>query len=320
MILPTHPSVSVVMPCFNGRTYLTQAIESALAQTVRPTQILIVDDGSTDDSAEVIRQYQRYHRDANIELLTQLNAGEPAARNAGIAHADGEWVAMLDTDDWWEPEKLELQLKAAAEQGPDCVLVHTGVKHHFHDGSSQGADLIAPAKRVGWATRALLEDGAIGHPSILVRRDALATIGGYDATFTQACDIDLYFRLSVIGTFAFAPQYLLNYRIHPGQMSTRAADQVRAHHRAVRRFFEEHPELEKSIGRPVIDLSLTRHIESKLQSLYWRRKLDQFRDVLDYADRSHLDTPAIREWQRRGRVPAWLLRVKDMFDLTGRTA
>lgn len=320
MSLANQPAVSVVIPCYNGMPYLPEALNSALAQTMRPLEIIVVDDGSKDDSAACVRDYQRQHPDRGIKLRQQANAGEPAARNTGISAAWGEWIAMLDTDDWWEPRKLELQLEAACKGGADCVLVHAGVIHHFPDGRAEPKDLAGPARRTGRCTAALLEPTSIGHPSIMVRRDALNKIGGYDPSFKQACDIDLYFRLSAVGSFAFVPQHLLHYRIHAKQMSASQVVQIGYHHRAVRQFFASHPEIEKQIGAERIQAALAKHVEVKLESLYWRRRLDDVRALLAYAAEQKLESPAIAAMRRRAKVPAWLLRLKDRLSPAGSQA
>lgn len=307
-------SVTVVMPCYNGVDYIAQALDSAIAQTHRPVQIIVVDDGSRDDSAAFVRDYIAAHPDHAIELIQQPNAGEPAARNTGIRAARGTWVAQLDTDDWWEPDKLEKQLAAAAEAGPECVLVHTGVVGHFPDGRVGDMSRPPVSTRTGWCTKALLDPMSIGHPSIMVRKSALDQIGGYDASFTQACDIDLYFRLSVVGTFAFVPRYLLHYRYHAKQMSASPVQQIRHHHRAIFNFFAAHPDVEEQIGQAHIRAKLAEHVGLKLKSLYWRRNLPAFRELLAYADEMHLSNGEIQSWRKRGRWPNWVIRFKDWVD------
>jgi glycosyltransferase involved in cell wall biosynthesis len=313
-------SVSVVMPCYNGLPYLPQALDSAMAQTHRPVEIVVVDDGSKDDSAACVRAYALKHPDANLRLIQQANAGEPAARNTGIRAAVGEWVAMLDTDDWWDPRKLELQVQAAQEAGPDCVLVHTGFIRHFPDGKVVPWDMTGSARRVGWCTERLLEPASIGHPSIMVRRAALEKIGGYDPSFRQSCDIDLYFRLSAVGTFAFVPRHLLHYRMHAKQMSASQIDQIPFHHRAIRQFFAAHPEIERKVGKQRVHAALVEHVELKIESLYWRRRLDDFRKLLDYAKHNGLDSAKIRGWRRRARWPNWAIHFKDRLTAPARGA
>ena len=313
MAATNDTTVSVVMPCYNGMPYLSEALNSTLAQTHEPVEIIVVDDGSSDDSAECVREYAVRYPDRSIRLITQANAGEPAARNAGIRAAKGRWIAMLDTDDWWEPAKLEKQIEAARQAGPECVLVHTGVLAHLPDGSTSPSNLDAGARRTGWCTEALLEPASIGHPSIMVLTSALKKIDGYDETFRQACDIDLYFRLSAVGTFAFVPECLLHYRKHDKQMSTGQADQIPFHHRAVKQFFDNHPDIASRIGQNRISQALSNHVAVKLESLWWRRNLTDFRKLLGYAQASGLDGPSIEPWRRRAGWPDWLIRFKDCF-------
>jgi len=310
MVKESAISISVVIPCYNGMPYLPKALDSVLAQTLPPVEILVVDDGSKDGSAQTVRDYAT-KTDGKVRLIQQANAGEPAARNTGLAAARGAWIAMLDADDWWDPRKLELQMRAAEAAGPECVLVHTGGWKHFPDGRIVESDLAAGARRTGWCTAALLEPTSIGHPSILIRKTALEKIHGYDVAFRQSCDIDLYFRLSAIGTFAFVPERLLHYRVHAQQMSASQIDQIPFHHRAVRNFFAAHPELAEKIGPENITAALARHVEVNLESLYWRRQLADFRQLLNYARENNLDSPGITRWRQKARWPDWAIRLKN---------
>ena len=101
------PTISVIIPLYNAEAFVAQAIESVLGQSVPPSQVIVVDDGSTDHSAEVVRQYEKH-----VELVQQPNAGSVAARNRGVALSRGDFLAFLDHDDYWAPEKLALQIDA----------------------------------------------------------------------------------------------------------------------------------------------------------------------------------------------------------------
>jgi len=114
--------VSAIIPCYNYGKYLPRAIDSILAQTRPVSEILVVDDGSTDNTREVATSYGD-----RVQYIFQQNQGRAAARNHGMREATGDWIALLDADDWWFPEKIELQLKAAAAR-PEAVLVYTGIK------------------------------------------------------------------------------------------------------------------------------------------------------------------------------------------------
>ena len=308
-------TVSVVIPCYNGMPYLPQALDSALAQTHAPCQVIVVDDGSSDDSAATVQRYAAEYPDRGGMLIQQANAGEPAARNRGIEACDGDWVAMLDTDDWWEPTKLEKQLAAARDAGPECVMVHTGWTYHLADGTTRPCDLARVGRRIGWCTQRLLEPTSTGHPSIMVRRDVLKRIGGYDTSFKQACDIDLYFRLSAEGSFAFVPEYLLNYRYHAQQMSSAKFTQLTYHFRAIEKFMAEHEDIVGRIGRQRFVEGMADQAAVKLESFYWQRRFDDFHQLLRYCDEHKRRKDASARWRRRGRWPRWIIWLKDR--LTG---
>src|SRR5690348_10269988 len=111
------PTVSVVIPAFNAAEYIGQAIDSVLAQTHQPIEIIVVDDGSTDQTAQIAAAYP-----APVRVLRKPNGGPASARNMGIAAATGSWIALLDADDRWLANKLERQLRHVAD---DVTLVHT---------------------------------------------------------------------------------------------------------------------------------------------------------------------------------------------------
>src|SRR5262245_41508013 len=112
--------VSVVIPCYNARPYLEETIRSVFSQTFTPCEILVVDDGSSDGSAHVAEGFGD-----RVRVIRQRNQGECAARNAGLQAACGEWIAFLDADDVWKPNKLELQV-AAVRRHEEVVCVHSG--------------------------------------------------------------------------------------------------------------------------------------------------------------------------------------------------
>jgi len=118
-----HDLVSVVIPCYNSEETIVACIESVRNQTYKTVEILIIDDGSTDHSSERITTYMKEHgHPANLKLLSQQNAGPSAARNKGVNIASGDWIAFLDADDYWMPEKLHIQMKCL-EEHPDVALV-----------------------------------------------------------------------------------------------------------------------------------------------------------------------------------------------------
>lgn len=111
--------VSVIIPVYNVEAYLRQCLDSVVNQTLREIEIICVDDGSTDKSAAILKEYAA--KDGRIKVLTQSNTGAGAARNAGIARATGEWITFCDADDWIEPDAIEKMVAAAQREDADCV-------------------------------------------------------------------------------------------------------------------------------------------------------------------------------------------------------
>jgi len=308
--MDSNNTISVVIPCYNGMPYIKKALDSALEQTHPANEIIVVDDLSTDGSAECVKKYAS----KGVKLIRlETKSFEPGARNAGIKAATSKWIAMLDADDWWKPTKLEKQL--AAIDSENIVLIHAGNIHHYPNGRLEHADLDAPSKRIGKCTAALLEPTSICHSSILVRKDTLERIGGYDISFErQACDIDLYFRLNAMGAFAFVADYLVYYRHHTGQMSKTKIDQINAYFRAVRKFFSGHPEIEKEIGHEYINQKLAEFLAIKIESFYWQRHFKDFRALLEFANQRNLNNSKIEFFRNHAKYPDWLIKLKDMFD------
>ena len=219
------PQVSVVMPVFNAQRYLAEAVESILAQTWRDFEFVIVDDGSTDRSPKLLERYAV--RDSRIKLIRRPNTGIVGALNDGIAAASGELIARMDADDVALPQRLEKQVAYLAQHpevvalgsrvtGVDpygCVLFHSEHKlaHEEID-----AELL---RGVGWA---------IVHPAAMLRRAAVAAIGGYRPQFQWVEDLDLFLRLGETGKLANLPEALLRYRQHTESINrTRSAEQAR---------------------------------------------------------------------------------------------
>lgn len=110
---------SIITPCYNGARFISETIDSVIAQTYQDWEMLIIDDGSRDDSADIVRRYME--REPRIKLLQQENAGSAAARNNGIRHAEGQYIALLDADDLWDPAFLEKQIAFMKEKNAVCV-------------------------------------------------------------------------------------------------------------------------------------------------------------------------------------------------------
>ena len=209
--------ISVIVPAFNAAVTVEQTLESIRAQTHANLQILVVDDGSCDGTADVVR---RLAADPRVQLIRQPNAGVAAARNRGLEAAQGDLVALCDADDLWSPTKLEQQLQALDAQAGSPALCYCGFVTIDAHGRRAGGPVVARAH--GEVLERLCRRNFVGHASsMLFRRELAERLGGFDETLrvngAQGCeDYDFLLRAAETGPFAAAPADLVGYRVGAG--------------------------------------------------------------------------------------------------------
>jgi beta-1,4-mannosyltransferase len=193
---PRVPRVSVVVPVYNRPAKVRRAIESVLSQTYQEFEIVVVDDGSTDDTAHAVRAIV----DPRIRCIRhETRRGGSAARNTGIRASAGEFIAFLDSDDEWLPSKLESQIAVFERSARDVGLVYTGAVLQF----AQREQQVFPKYR-GHIVNRLLAENVVGSTSVgMVRRDVLLRVGGFDEALPAKQDADLWLRI--------AEHYLVDY-------------------------------------------------------------------------------------------------------------
>lgn len=207
-----HPRVSVIIPAYNPGALVIDAIESVLAQTFQNFEIIVIDDASTDATYEQLRVYGD-----RIRYVRQNHSGPAVARNRGVLLSCGQYIAFLDADDIWMPEKLEKQLPLL-EQVPKNVLVYSDFNKTSIPDENLRSGLQAREHWVeGKEFQSLLRQNFIHMSSVLVRKDALAEAGLFDPKFTSAEDWDLWIRLADVGSFGFVDEILSHYRVHEDQ-------------------------------------------------------------------------------------------------------
>jgi len=210
----TGTSISVVIPTYNRAELVLRALRSVLAQTRPAEQVIVVDDGSTDDTGPLVRiQF------GSVDYLAQENRGVSAARNRGIEVATGEWIALLDSDDEWLPEKLERQM-ACLEQEPDYRVCHTDeiwVRRGRRVNPRR-----KHAKQGGWIFRDCLPLCAISPSSVLIHRSLFEEVGRFDETLPACEDYDLWLRVCSRWPVLFVPERLVvKHGGHEDQLSSR---------------------------------------------------------------------------------------------------
>jgi glycosyltransferase involved in cell wall biosynthesis len=205
------PVISVLMTVFNGRRYLRASIESILSQACQDFEFLIIDDGSTDSSPQILAEYAR--RDSRVRILSHENKGLTKSLNEGLREVRGKYLARMDSDDISLPQRFERQVKFL-DQHPDHVMV--GSRCMLIDPAGypirEKRDIVMDHEQIDQAL--LKMSWPVVHPAVMMRTDALRSIGGYDERFGTNQDHDLFLRLAEVGKLANLSEVLLFYRQH----------------------------------------------------------------------------------------------------------
>lgn len=229
--------VSVVIPTYNREDLIEDALNSVFAQNYRPIEVLVVDDGSTDQTESVVQHWSQQagilSEDFRLRYIRQQNAGGNPARNHGIREAKGNYIAFLDSDDTWQAEKLAKQAPLLAET--DTGAVYCGVQHMNFDTGS----VLEPAKRTypqGWLLdEMLVRDVTAQTSAYIVRRDVFQQVGNFDEKLQARQDWDMWIRIAEKYKIAAVPEVLVNFREHTGQRTaSNPQKEIRAY-QAIRR-------------------------------------------------------------------------------------
>ena len=221
------PKISVVIPCFNGEKYVAAAIRSVLAQDWPGIEIIVVDDGSTDRSAELIHDIF-----PGVNVMQQPNQGVAAARNKGIEQAKGDWIAFLDADDIWLDGKLERQWEQL-QANPDVRMNYTAwqvwqseepspSQAFINSLQSKANDCQYWAGASGWIYPELLLDCVVWTSTVLAHRSVFEEVGNFDTSLRIGEDYDLWLRASRVTKILRVPQPLALYRAHAASITKSA--------------------------------------------------------------------------------------------------
>ncbi|UCG32640.1 MAG: glycosyltransferase [Phycisphaerales bacterium] len=208
------PTVSVVIPTFNRASLLCEALDSVYAQTFTDYEVIVVDDGSTDGTPQMIERYN-----GRLRYIWQENRGAGEARNRGIAEARGEWIAFLDSDDMWHAEKLARCMEYAEREPETAIVFHPMVEIDGAGNRVRGRSKRARAGRI--------VDDLFGHcfvhtPTVVVRRRVLEEVGGFDGSLTVCEDYQLWLRIATRFPFHMVSEPLAFRRLHQKRLSKSA--------------------------------------------------------------------------------------------------
>lgn len=210
------PLVSVVIAAYNAENTITQTINSVLDQTFKDLEIIVIDDGSKDKTSDRVLEI----KDSRVKLFPYENGGVAKARNRGISHASGEYIAFLDHDDLWTPDKIETQLRAL-QKSPDAGVAYSWTINMYSEEKPIRFTKLSPVNFEGDVyPQLLLYNFVASGSNILARAAAVKSVGGFDPTPVSNEDWDFYLRLAAKWSFVLVPKYQIIYRHTANSMSS----------------------------------------------------------------------------------------------------
>lgn len=259
-----HPLVSVVIPTYNYAAYVGQAIESVLMQDYEPKQIIVTDDESTDNTAEILAAYK-----GRIEVLHLAHGGPGAARNAGLRAATGELIALLDADDLWLAGKLSQQVKVM-QQTPQAGLSHSLIEPFDENGIYEPWVPDKDELAHGNCSEKIFRVNSIATSTVIMRREAIPQHGFYEDMPTSqdyALWLDVLFGYPAV----FIPQVLARYRGHPGQVTSNMRKRWPIYQGLARlRILDQQPDQIDSANRQTLRSWALDQLHQSAYDRYWR--------------------------------------------------
>ena len=287
------------MPCYNAVTHLPQSIGSVLAQTRKDWELIVVDDGSGDESWQTLQRLAA--GDDRIRIFRQANAGAAAARNHGLAQTRGAYTAFLDSDDTWHAEFLAT-MSAALDENPQAGVAYCGWQNLGREGGS-GQPYVPPDYETGDKIEAFLKTCPWPIHAAMIRSNVIRTHGGFDVNLSSCMDYDLWLRLGAEQRLVRVPRVLAYYHHHEGEQITRNRARLAINHwRAQQKFLQAHPSLLRHLGAPRLRELTDGELLDRGFACYWKRDLPAARRIFRMVMRRRYGS--LRDWKYM--LPAWL--------------
>lgn len=228
------PDVSAVIATYNMGQYVAEAIRSVLAQPMASVEVVVVDDGSTDNTLQALSVFQH---DPRVRVIAQENLGQPKAKNAGIRASRGRFIAFCDADDYWLPNKLALQLPLF-DNRPRVGVVCSNTLTLHEDGTLDSQPRLALPR--GHVLDEMFLRNMVPFGTAVVRRECLEQVGLFDESISMGIDWDLWLRVAVDWEFDFVPEPTFVYRVWDGQMSKNWRGRYESAFRIMENFLSRH--------------------------------------------------------------------------------
>ena len=265
-----YPLISVIMPCYNAEAFVEETIAGVFRQSFQSIELIIVDDGSTDRSSALLLETAKKY--PALKVFTQANSGPYPARNLALQHAQGEFIAFLDADDYWTPDCLEKLYQALIEANAD--LSYCGWQNVVENGQDR-PPYVPPAYEQGNIHEAFLRSCPWPIHATLTRRAIVDQLGGFSTRCFSAMDYDFWIRLSAVTqNIVRVPEVLAFYRWHNhGQISSVKWRQVLDAWRVRKDFATQHAELIKHLDLSMRNELINGPLKKQAIEAFWRRDL-----------------------------------------------
>jgi glycosyltransferase involved in cell wall biosynthesis len=256
LTIQDNAAVGVVVPMYNAERTIVATLASICRQTYQVLDIIVVDDGSTDESASIVAAYAE--KDQRIRLLRQPNGGVAAARNFGAAATAAEFLAFIDADDLWAPSKIALQMQALRDGGPGAGLAYCWFAHIDEEGRVFSLHNQPDAE--GSVLQRMCRSNFVGNgSSMLVRRSAFELAGQFDSSLraknAQGCeDLLMCLRIAERYEFRVVPQHLVGYRMTNTNMSSDVMQMLRSCEIVLAEFREKYPQYAGDLDGHLVDM------------------------------------------------------------------
>ncbi len=279
--MSNRPEISIIMPCYNESTRIEQAVESVRQQSFADYELIIIDDGSKDDSREVLSRLTKNYD--FVKFWSQPNKGAGVARNHGLSKARGGFVAFLDADDSWHKQCLyKLHSKLVAT--PEAALAYCGWQN-IGLTQNRSKPFVPPDYENPNKIETLLHGCRWPIHAALTRQSVLKQTGGFDEQWTSCMDYDLWLRLASFNKIVLVPEVLAYYHHHEGEQITKNRLRIALNHSHIQqKFLNDFPKIHKKLGRSKIRSIIGGELLTRAYTSYWSRDLETaqvlFRKVL----------------------------------------
>lgn len=279
--MPQQPAVSVVIATYNRANFLRETIESVLNQQFKDFELIVVDDGSTDETRQILTAYG-----SKVRPIYQANRGPSAARNFGVRHAQGSWIAIQDSDDLCAPNHLEV-LHRITQAHPECGMVFANGK--YLGGPEHNRDEIIPTKKSralavqGVRLENIFDKSIVRLQASLISKAAYDALGGHDESLRVCMDLDLALRLFMNYRVRYIDESLFYYRKHEGNIGRNEELRLTENIRVIEKLLHHYPEARKILGEGKVSRRLAYRYYRLAKGRWKRGRYEEARQAIGAA-------------------------------------